>query len=146
MAWMCWRRAFVKAAPKLPGASLILLGAGSQGETIRSILATRRSDAAGSSSVGAIPQAEIHRWYRKADLYVSPSHVDGSSVSLMEAMASGTPPLVSDIPANREWVREDANGWLFRDGDARSPGRTYRLDRGQDGRSRENRSGCPEDG
>jgi len=44
--------------------------------------------------------------------------VDGSSVSLMEALACGLPCLVSDIPANKEWVFEDENGWLFRDGDA----------------------------
>jgi glycosyltransferase involved in cell wall biosynthesis len=53
-----------------------------------------------------------------ADLYISPSHVDGSSVSLMEALACGLPCLVSDIPANKEWVFENDNGWLFRDGDA----------------------------
>ncbi len=53
-----------------------------------------------------------------ADLYISPSHVDGSSVSLMEALACGLPVLVSDIPANREWITDGANGWLFPDGDA----------------------------
>jgi len=36
----------------------------------------------------------------------------------MEALACGLPCLVSDIPANKEWVFEDENGWLFRDGDA----------------------------
>jgi glycosyltransferase involved in cell wall biosynthesis len=36
----------------------------------------------------------------------------------MEAMASGLPCLVSDIPANKEWVTEGENGWLFPDGDA----------------------------
>jgi glycosyltransferase involved in cell wall biosynthesis len=53
-----------------------------------------------------------------ADIYISPSHVDGSSVSLMEALASGLPCLVSDIPGNREWIEDGVNGWLFRDGDA----------------------------
>ncbi len=109
-------RAFVMAAGALPGATLILLGAGSQGEKIRSIL--ERGGRMGRVQFGGhVRQSEIHRWYRKADLFVSPSHVDGSSVSLMEAMASGTPPLVSDIPANREWVKHNVNGWLFRDGD-----------------------------
>jgi glycosyltransferase involved in cell wall biosynthesis len=42
--------------------------------------------------------------------------VDGSSVSLMEALACGLPCLVSDIPANKEWVFEGQNGWLFPDG------------------------------
>jgi glycosyltransferase involved in cell wall biosynthesis len=53
-----------------------------------------------------------------ADIYISPSHVDGSSVSLMEALACGLPCLVSDIPGNKEWIVEGENGWLFRDGDA----------------------------
>ena len=35
----------------------------------------------------------------------------------MEALASGLPCLVSDIPANKEWVTEGKNGWLFPDGD-----------------------------
>ena len=35
----------------------------------------------------------------------------------MEALASGLPCLVSDIPGNKEWIEEDVNGWLFHDGD-----------------------------
>jgi glycosyltransferase involved in cell wall biosynthesis len=53
-----------------------------------------------------------------ADLYISPSHVDGSSVTLMEAMASGLPCLVSDIAGNQEWIEDGVNGWLFHDGNA----------------------------
>jgi len=34
----------------------------------------------------------------------------------MEALASGLPCLVSDIPGNREWIEDGVNGWLFRDG------------------------------
>ena len=67
---------------------------------------------------GRSVQTDLPRWYHMADLYISPSHVDGSSVSLMEALASGLPCLVSDIPGNREWVEDGVNGWLFRDGDA----------------------------
>ena len=67
---------------------------------------------------GQVSQRDLPRWYHKADLYISPSHIDGSSVSLMEALACGLPALVSDIPANREWVSEGVNGWLFPDGNA----------------------------
>lgn len=109
-------RAFVLAAPGLRGAALILLGAGSEGRSIRAILQAG-GQLARVRFGGRVQQAEIHRWYRQADLYVSPSHIDGSSVSLMEAMASGMPVLISDIPANREWVSDGVNGWLFRDGD-----------------------------
>jgi glycosyltransferase involved in cell wall biosynthesis len=110
-------RAFVRAAQSRPGLSLMLLGSGSQGARIRQILM--------SGGVldrvtfgGQVTQTELPRWYHWADVYISPSHVDGSSVSLMEALASGLPCLVSDIPGNREWVTEGENGWLFPDDDA----------------------------
>lgn len=109
-------KAFVKVAQEKDNVDLILLNGGSQGGRIRQILQ--------SGGVldrvtfgGQISQTDLPRWYHMADLYISPSHVDGSSVSLMEALACGLPCLVSDIPANKEWVTENENGWLFRDGD-----------------------------
>jgi L-malate glycosyltransferase len=110
-------RAFVKVAEQNENVNLILLGGGSQGNAIRQILqggGVLDRVAFG----GQISQTDLPRWYHRADLYISPSHVDGSSVSLMEALACGLPCLVSDIPANKEWVVEDENGWLFHDGDA----------------------------
>ena len=93
----------------------MLLNGGSQGAAIRQILQ--------SGGVlervhfgGQVSQTDLPNWYHRADLYISPSHVDGSSVSLMEALACGLPCLVSDIPANKEWVSEGENGWLFEDG------------------------------
>lgn len=62
---------------------------------------------------GQLTQAELPEIYRAADLYISASQSDGSSVSLMEALASGLPALVSDIPGNREWVQPLKRGWLF---------------------------------
>ncbi|HXF84745.1 MAG TPA: glycosyltransferase family 4 protein [Anaerolineales bacterium] len=110
-------RAFVKVANVNPDLNLILLGGGSQGAQIRQILMNGRVMERVYFG-GQISQRELPRWYHMADLYISPSHVDGSSVSLMEALASGLPCLVSDIPGNREWIEEGVNGWLFRDGDA----------------------------
>jgi glycosyltransferase involved in cell wall biosynthesis len=109
-------RAFVRAAGSRPELSLIQLGGGSQGAHVRQILL--------NGGVldrvifgGQVSQADLPRWYHRADVYVSPSHIDGSSVSLMEALASGLPCLVSDIPGNREWITEGQNGWLFPDGE-----------------------------
>jgi L-malate glycosyltransferase len=109
-------KAFVKVAADNPNINLILLGGGSQGAKIRQIL----MNGGVMDRVhfgGQVSQADLPRWYHMADLYISPSHVDGSSVSLMEALASGLPSLVSDIPGNREWIEDGGNGWLFRDGD-----------------------------
>jgi glycosyltransferase involved in cell wall biosynthesis len=51
------------------------------------------------------------------DVYVSASLWDGASISLMETMACGTFPLVSDIAANREWLEHERNAFLFPAGD-----------------------------
>jgi glycosyltransferase involved in cell wall biosynthesis len=109
-------RAFVKVAQTRPEVSLILLGDGSQGATIRQII-ERGGVGEQVTFAGQVSQRDLPRYYHMADLYVSCSHIDGSSVSLMEALACGLPCLVSDIPANREWIRDGENGWLFPDGD-----------------------------
>jgi glycosyltransferase involved in cell wall biosynthesis len=109
-------KAFVKVAAQNPDINLFLLGGGSQGAKIRQIL-TNGGVMDRVHFGGQISQSDLPRWYRMADLYISPSHVDGSSVTLMEALASGLPCLVSDIPGNKEWIEDGVNGWLFRDGD-----------------------------
>ncbi|MEP7136808.1 MAG: glycosyltransferase family 4 protein [Chloroflexota bacterium] len=109
-------KAFVKVASVNPDVDLILLGGGSQGTKIRQIL----MNGGVMERVhfgGQVGQRDLPRWYHMADIYISPSHVDGTSVTLLEALASGLPCLVSDIPGNKDWIEEGVNGWLFRDGD-----------------------------
>jgi glycosyltransferase involved in cell wall biosynthesis len=109
-------KAFLKVAQANPDVNLILLGGGSQGNHLRQIL-MNGGVMERVQFGGHVSQADLPRWYHSADLYISPSHVDGSSVTLMEALASGLPCLVSDIPGNKEWIEDGVNGWLFRDGD-----------------------------
>ncbi len=47
-----------------------------------------------------------------ADIYVTTSLSDGTSASLLEAMACGLPVIVSDAPAYAEWVQEGVNGFI----------------------------------
>ncbi len=110
-------KAFVKVAKQRDDVSLLLLSGGSQANVIRQIL-MNGGVLDRVQFGGQVSQRDLPRWYHMADLYISPSHVDGSSVSLMEALACGLPVLVSDIPANQEWVSEGINGWLFADGNA----------------------------
>lgn len=50
---------------------------------------------------------------RCADIFVSMSRSDGTSASLLEALACGVFPVLSDIPANQEWISErEVNGFL----------------------------------
>jgi glycosyltransferase involved in cell wall biosynthesis len=66
---------------------------------------------------GPVDHAALPDWFRAADLYASCAYSDGSSISLLEAMATGLPVLVTDIPSNREWVTVAENGWLAARGD-----------------------------
>lgn len=110
-------KAFVKVANANPNVNLILLGGGSQGNHLRQIL-MNGGVLERVHFGGQVSQRDLPRWYHMADLYISPSHVDGTSVTLLEALASGLPCLVSDIPGNKEWIEPGVNGWLFRDGNA----------------------------
>ena len=61
---------------------------------------------------GRVPHDEMPNLLSQADIYVSTSLYDGTSVSLLEAMGSGAFPIVTDIPANREWIINGENGFL----------------------------------
>jgi glycosyltransferase involved in cell wall biosynthesis len=109
-------KAFIKAANQHPGLRLILLGNGSQSSYLQNIL-NRAGVMDRVLLPGQVTQMDLPRYYNMADIYLSASHIDGSSVSLMEALSCGRPVVVSDIPGNREWVDTGSNGWLFKDGD-----------------------------
>lgn len=108
-------KAFVRAAQQIPHLRLILLGNGSQATGLRQIL-LKHGMMERVYLGGQISNYDLPRFYRAADLYISASHSDGSSVSLMEALACGKPVVVSDIPGNSEWVTPYQQGWLFPDG------------------------------
>lgn len=108
---------FKRAVQENPNLRLLLAGDGPDAEKIRAILDPVHEKVHFTGIVGL---QDLPGLYAAADLFVSPSHSDGSSVSLMEALACGKPVLVSDIPSNREWVRPGKVGDLFWDGDADS--------------------------
>jgi glycosyltransferase involved in cell wall biosynthesis len=109
-------QAFALAARQRPELNLIMLGNGSQAARLRQIfLQAKVEDRV--LFPGQVAHDDLPRYYSMADLYLSASHSDGTSISLLEAMACGRPVLVSDIPGNREWVQPGVNGWLFQDGD-----------------------------
>lgn len=60
--------------------------------------------------LGQIPNADLVRYLNAADVYVSSSLSDGTSLSLLEAMACALPIVVTDVPAILEWVQDGVNG------------------------------------
>jgi glycosyltransferase involved in cell wall biosynthesis len=61
---------------------------------------------------GQRPPEEVEEALAAADLYVSFAESDGASIALLEALALGAVPVVSDIASNRAWVRDGENGVL----------------------------------
>lgn len=62
--------------------------------------------------LGKLSQPELLHNLRNSDIYVSSSLSDSTSVSLLEAMACQLVPIVTDIPGNREWIKDGENGFL----------------------------------
>lgn len=122
-------QAFVQVASQRPDVRLIMAGGGSLAPKLRQTflrygLISEQPQAGDDGRFprlvfpGQVSYAELPRLYQSADLYIAATHSDGSSISLLEAMACGLPALVSDIPGNQEWIQPGQNGWLFPDGDS----------------------------
>jgi glycosyltransferase involved in cell wall biosynthesis len=62
-----------------------------------------------------------------ADAYVSSALSDGTSISLLEAMATGLPVVVSESFGNLEWVQQGVNGALAQPGRASSLAEAMRF-------------------
>jgi len=110
-------RGFQIAANLIPNLHMIMLGGGSQARQVRNFVDSH--DLSNQIHLHGYQKNEkLAAYYQAADVYLSASHVDGSSVALLESMACGCPAIVSDIPSNLEWIVDGVEGWTFRDGDA----------------------------
>lgn len=65
--------------------------------------------------VGRLDAAAQSRWYARSRWYLSLPETDSVSVSVLEAMAHGCIPVLSDLPANRELVVDGQNGAILAD-------------------------------
>lgn len=106
----------VRAIPlvlrEVPEAKFVIAGAGEQESQLKE-LARNLGVSSVARFTGWVPRAELPEYLSSADIYVSTSLSDGTSVSLLEAMACELSPVVTDIPANRPWVNDGENGFLF---------------------------------
>jgi glycosyltransferase involved in cell wall biosynthesis len=69
---------------------------------------------------GRLPHAEFAMALRASDAFISVPSVDATAVSLLEAMATSLPVIVSNLASAREWVQEGVSGLIVppRDVDA----------------------------
>ena len=62
--------------------------------------------------IGSVPEEHVAALMRSCAGYISASEVDGTSVTLLQAMACRTPAIVSDSPGNLSWI-SPSTGFLF---------------------------------
>ena len=108
-------RAFALAAGALPDVDLVLVGDG----PLRNDLTRLAADLGVTNRVvfaGVRP--DVPDWLRAADVFALTSVSEAASLTLLEAMATGLPVVVSAVGGNPEIVRAGRDGLLFARGDA----------------------------
>jgi glycosyltransferase involved in cell wall biosynthesis len=101
--------------PPVPNWRLTLVGGGSA----RAQLAQQAGELGLEDRiefVGEVP--DVLPYLQQADLFVLPSHTEGISNALLEAMAAGLPCLATDNAGNRHVLTHNETGLLARVGDA----------------------------
>jgi glycosyltransferase involved in cell wall biosynthesis len=108
-------RAWAKALPTLRGDwTLVIVGGGPMQESVQAHVA--REGLAGSVLMAGW-QGDTPDWFGMADIYVSTSHREGLSNTLLEAMASGLPSVVTRVSGSAHLLGESGGGHVAEVGD-----------------------------
>ncbi|MGH7467544.1 MAG: glycosyltransferase family 4 protein [Longimicrobiales bacterium] len=111
-------RGFACAAQLLPQARLWMCYSDAPLlKRVRSLIANHPTLQKRVHLLGALSHDEVELLVRAADLLVAASRRESSGYALLEALACGAAPIVSDIPAFRALLADGAVGALFRPGD-----------------------------
>lgn len=107
-------RAFAKVAPSSPDVDLLLVGDGEQRADLKA-LATTLGVSGRALFLGV--RGDVADVLRASDVFALTSLSEAASLTLMEAMASGLPVVVTDVGGNPEIVRAGTDGLLVPRGD-----------------------------
>lgn len=107
---------FAALARRVPEAGLVVAHDGSLRAALQARVAADALLAPRVSFTGRLDATAQAAWYTRARWYLSLPSSDSVSVSVLEAMAHGAVPVLSDLPANRELVRDGDNGLVVPEG------------------------------
>lgn len=107
---------FESVVHHLPSARLVIANSGSLLDQMQSWV-NGRSLSASVEFVGRLPADVQAGYYAKARWFISVPVSDAVSVSVLEAMAHGCLPILSDLPANHELIEDPINGRVLPDGE-----------------------------
>ncbi|HET7358932.1 MAG TPA: glycosyltransferase family 4 protein [Rhodanobacteraceae bacterium] len=108
-----------RAAQRLPGLQLwCAFGSAPLLDAVRDRIARDRRLEGRVHLLGKVAHARVETLMRSADLFVSGSHAESCGYALLEALACGVAPVVTDIPAFRALTGHGHVGNLWPRGDA----------------------------
>ena len=64
------------------------------------------------SLLGFVPQKDLNEWYNKASCFICPSIFEGFGITVIEAMAAGTPVIATNVSGIRTILNDGYNGYL----------------------------------
>lgn len=101
----------VKAFSKINNPRMKIILAGAAGDAINLCSKDNRIN-----YLGMLSHNELINLYHKCDVLVLPSRLDGAAAVVFEAMATGTPTIVSTHTGAKDLITNGVNGWIFPDG------------------------------
>lgn len=104
-------RAFKKFIVQHPDWQLVVAGDGTETASLKALASSLSIDKQ-VKFTGWLSSEENMQYYAKAQYWVSVPESDATAISLLEAMNCGCFPIVSDLPANSEWIQSGENGLI----------------------------------
>lgn len=104
-------QAMPEVTKAVPEAQLIVAGEGPETPALRALCSSLGMEK-NVRFVGQLPHEAVQSYLNESAISASVPTSDATAVSLLETMACGSFPIVTDLPANREWVEDKVNGLL----------------------------------
>ncbi len=95
---------------------LIIAGSGEETESLK-LLSTSLFLNKYVEFTGWLGKEKNNSFYAKSKIFVSIPESDATSISLLEAISYSCIPIVSDLPANQEWINDMTNGFVVKNVD-----------------------------
>lgn len=104
-------KAFKNVTKEKPYAKLVITNSGDMKDEVLNLI--KKLDIEGNVDfLGFVNREKVEALLKSCDVYLSVPTSDSTSVNLLEAMACGIFPVVSNIPANKEWIETGVNGLI----------------------------------
>lgn len=95
---------------------LVIAGKGSNTQKLKELVGKLNLNS-NVEFIGFVNEEENIRNYGRAKYFISIPNSDATAMSLLEAMYYKCIPIVSDLPANREWIEDNVTGIIENDTD-----------------------------